>query len=165
MSIQEGDLNFDFSGASDVIKFDDGRTHVKSSIKPVDFVIEYPDFYRFVEVKDPDVPGASKIGAFEEKLKSGELIQGLARKYRDSIFFHRFQNHTHKDIEYIVLLSMRALDDAQLLTITDQLQKSIPWSHQSWGETKSASACVILNMTQWKKCFGNNSVWRRGEAP
>lgn len=163
MRLQERDLEFDFDGALAAINFDDGITHSSSSIQPVDFVIEYEKCYRFVEVKDPDEPGAVNIEAFRKKLKSGQLIRSLAGKYRDSLFFRSLQGNPRKDVEYVVLLSMSALDDALLLAKQDDLLRSIPFSHQSW-QCNSAAVCVILNMKQWKKRYGEHSIHRMSEA-
>lgn len=163
MKLSERDLQFDFTGALSAFKFDDGTTHSSSSIQPVDFIVEYTGCYRFIEVKDPDEPGAANVEAFKKKLKSGKLIRSLAGKYRDSLFFRGFQENKPKEIEYIVLLSMSALDDALLLAKQDELLRSIPFAHQNW-QRNSASACVILNMNQWKKRYGSNTVRRLSEA-
>lgn len=163
MKLQERDLEFDFSGAIRALKFDDGAIHASSSIQPVDFVIEFEDCFRFVEVKDPDEPGAVNVAAFREKLRSGKLIRSLAGKYRDTLFFRGFQEDSQKDVEYVVLLSMSALDDALLLAKQDELKRSIPFSHQTWNRN-SAAVCVILNMTQWKRRFGDESVCRLSGA-
>jgi hypothetical protein len=163
MKLQERDLEFDFEGAVEAVKFDDGKTHTFSSVQPVDFVVEYEDCYRFVEVKDPDEPGAANIEAFRVKLKSGKLIRSLAGKYRDSLFFRGFQKNPQKNVEYVVMLSMGALDDALLLAKQDELHRSIPFSHQSW-QCNSATVCVILNFNQWKKRYGDDSIRRLSEA-
>lgn len=163
MKLTEKDLEFDFTGALRAFKFDDRVTHSSSSIQPVDFIIEYADCYRFVEVKDPDKPGAEDVQAFRDKLKSGKLIRSLAGKYRDSLFFRSFQDNEHKEVEYVVLLSMSVLDDALLLAKQDELLRSIPFTHKSW-QRNSASACVILNMNQWKKRYGADSVRRLSEV-
>jgi len=163
MKLVELDLEFDFIGALTASKFDDGTTHTSSSIQPVDFIVEYEDCYRFVEIKDPDEPDAVNVEAFREKLKSGRLIRSLAGKYRDSLFFRGFQDNHQKDIEYVVLLSMSSLDDALLLSKQDELQRSIPFSHKSW-QRNSATACVILNMNQWKKRYGNESIRRLSDV-
>ena len=163
MKLQECDLEFDFSHALSAIKFDDGVTHAFSSIQPVDFIVEYDECFRFIEVKDPDAPGAANVAAFKDKLKSGKLIRSLAGKYRDSLFFRSFQDYPQKDIEYIVLLAMEALDEALLLAKQDELQRSIPLMHQAW-QRNSACACVILNMAQWKKRYGDMSIRRLSET-
>ena len=159
MKLIEEDLEFDFSGAQNAIKFDDGTTYATTSIQAVDFVVEYADSYCFIEVKDPDNPATVNVAAFNEKLLSGKLIRSLAGKYRDSLFSRYFQNTVNKKIEYIVLLSMAQLDDALLLAKQDELQKSIPVQHVSWL-APSASACVVFNVKQWKKHFGDSSIRR-----
>ena len=58
---------------------------------------------------------------------------------------------------------MGALDDALLLAKQDELQRSIPFSHKSW-QRNSAAACVILNMNQWKKRYGNESIRRLSDV-
>lgn len=163
MRLAEGDLEFDFTGALSAIKFDDGITHASTSIQPVDFVVEYADRYLFIEIKDPDTPRAINVDAFREKLRSGKLIRSLAGKYRDSLFFRGFEGKENKKIEYIVLLSMSVLDDNQLLTRQDELHKSLPFSHEKW-EGNSAAACVILNIRQWKRRYGDTSVKRLSDV-
>jgi len=159
VTLKEQDLEFEFTGSLNENNFDDGITHSSSSIQPVDFIVEYNDCYRFIEIKDPDIPNSQNIESFKEKLKSGQLIRSLAGKYRDSIFFHRNQSKKEKEIEYIVLLSMNSLDDALLLAKQDELIRSIPINHKDW-QNKSASKCAILNINQWKKHYGENSVRR-----
>lgn len=161
--LTEIDLEFDFSDAIDAIQFDDSAYHAGSTIKRVDFIVEYDDCYRFIEVKDPDVPGAADQAGFLAKLRSGQLVQSLSGKYRDSLFFRNIQKKTDKKIEYLILLSMASLDEALLLTKQDELHRSIPLSHSDWSED-CAAVCVILNMDQWKRRFGENSIRRMSEA-
>jgi hypothetical protein len=136
--LSEKDLEFDFSGAAKAVKFDDGIA---------------------IEIKDPDEPGAANIEAFREKLKSGKLVRSLAGKFRDSMFFRVIQGVDKKPVEYIVLLSMEALSDADLLTKTDQLKRCIPIEHTYWPDD-CATSCVILNVRQWKRIFGDESLRR-----
>jgi len=159
----ERDLEFDFAGAERAEKFDVAEIHASSSIQTVDFIVEYADCYQFIEIKDPDEPGAADVQAFKDKLKSGQLIKSLAGKYRDSLFFHRFLDHDEKNVEYIVLLSMKELDDAQLLSKLDELHRSIPYAHPLW-QRNSAAVCVILNVAQWKKRFGPASIRRLSDT-
>ncbi|WP_028584969.1 hypothetical protein [Desulfogranum mediterraneum] len=157
--LTEIDLEFDFSDAIDAMQFDDPAYHGGNTIKRVDFIIEYENLYRFIEVKDPDIPGVANRDGFLTKLRSGQLIQSLSGKYRDTLFFRSVQNKADKKIEYIVLLSMARLDAALLLNKQDQLHRSIPLSHSDWP-ADSAAVCVILNMEQWKRRFGDNSIRR-----
>jgi hypothetical protein len=157
--LSERDLEFDFAAALKAVKFDDGITHAKSSVQAVDFIVEHADRYTFVEVKDPDEPGAANVEAFREKLKSGQLIRSLAGKFRDSLFFRVIQGVEKKPVEYIVLLSMAALTDADLLTKTDELKRSLPIEHSDWPEN-CATSCVIMNVRQWRRKFGDESLKR-----
>lgn len=159
----EKDLEFDFSDAITAFQFDDDVTHGNSSMKRVDFIAEYDDFYRFIEVKDPDIPVSNSSEVFLEKLRSGKLISDLAGKYRDSHLFRVLANKADKPFDYVVLLSMSELDDALLLTKQDQLHRSIPFTHNDWG-APPARSCVILNLEQYKAQFGENSVHRISEG-
>jgi len=161
--LTELDLEFDFSDAIDAMYFDDDEYHSKNTMKRVDFIVEYEEFYRFIEVKDPDIPNAKSREKFLVKLGSGQLIQSLSGKYRDSLFFRSVQKKIDKKIQYIVLLSMASLDAALLLTKQDELHKSIPLSHSDWSND-SAAVCVIFNLNQWKKFFGEKSVKRLSEG-
>jgi len=161
----ELDLEFDFSDAIDAIQFDDNATHGNSCMKRVDFIAEYEGFYRFIEVKDPDDPAASNPQAIVQKFRSDELIRSLAGKYRDSLLFRILSNKCSKDMHYVVLFSMASLDPALLLSKQDALHRELPLNHNDW-EIPAAKSCVILNLEQYKRHFGENSVRRisDGEA-
>jgi len=161
--LTELDLEFDFNGSIEAIKFDEDSNHLGNTIKRVDFVVEYDDCYRFIEVKDPDIPGATDIDGFISKLKSGKLIQSLSGKYRDTLFFRTIQKKADKKIEYIVLLSMSKLEAPLLMNKQDELHRSIPFQHSDWS-SNSVAVCVILNMQQWKKRYGENSIRRLSEG-
>lgn len=128
-------------------------------MKRVDFIVEYEDFYRFFEIKDPDAPTASNPRAIVNKLRSGALINSLAGKYRDSLLFRVLANKCNKDIHYVVLLSISSLDPASLLIKQDALKNEIPINHNGWV-LSAAKSCVILNLEQYKKQFGESSVRR-----
>lgn len=158
-TVQELDLELSFPEANDVIRFDKDDYHGASTIQRVDFIAEYEDRYIFIEIKDPDAPTAKNVPAFVEKLNSGKLIQSLAGKFRDTLFFRSLQGKVDLSVIYVVLLSMKSLDAALLLAKQDQLKKSIPLRHSDWARDCAAS-CIILNVEQWKKLFGDHSVKR-----
>lgn len=158
-TLVELDLEFDFSDAIEAIQFDDVATHGNSGMKRVDFIAEYEDFYRFIEVKDPDDPSASNPNAFAQKLRSDELIRNLAGKYRDSLLFRILSNKCNKDMHYVVLISMASLEPALLLSKQDALNREMPINHDDWAMS-AAKSSIILNLEQYKKHFGKNSVRR-----
>ena len=162
-TIQEGDLLFDVTSAANAEKFDDNKLHGnKSTIKRVDYIIEHNEEYIFLEIKDPDMPGAANPEHFKEQLTSGNLIPDLASKYRDTLFFTSLRKEYEKRIAYVVLICMNSLDDALLLAKTDALKGAIPMAHKSWTQD-SLHSCVILKMDAYKKAFGNDSVWRASD--
>ncbi|OUS21260.1 hypothetical protein A9Q95_07025 [Rhodobacterales bacterium 59_46_T64] len=158
-TVQELDLELSFANAKAVIRFDDNAYHAGSTIKRVDFIAEYDAYYLFVEVKDPDDPTAVKPEALAQKLNNGELVQSLAGKFRDTLFFRLAQGKNDLRVSYVVLLSMKSLDPALLLTKQDQLRRAIPIRHADWADDCAAS-CIILNVEQWKRQFGEQSLRR-----
>lgn len=160
-TVTEADLELTFAGAKAVIHFDDDTYHAGNTIKRVDFIVEYDDRHVFVEIKDPDIPAAINPAAFVEKLKSGELIQSLAGKFRDTLFFRSAQGKSNIDIpvSYLVLLSMSSLESALLVSKQDELKRSIPIRHQHW-KFDCAANCIILNFDHWRRNFGDNSIRR-----
>jgi len=165
MPFIEKDLEFNFAGSIQALQFDDTTFHGHSSMKRVDFITEHDDFYRFIEVKDPDIPAATEQNKadFLQNLQSGKLINSFAGKYRDSLLFRNLEGKTDKPVDYIVLLSMSTLDPAMLINKIDTLHREIPINHNSWPNS-SARSCVILNLEQYKTRFGEASVRRISES-
>jgi len=157
--VYELDLALTFKGANAVVHFDDSSYHVSSTIQRVDFIVEYDAYHVFLELKDPDTPTAQNTPAFIQKLNSGKLIQSLAGKFRDTLFFRTMQGKTDILVVYLVLLAMRSLDAALLVTKQDELKRSIPIRHADWTRNSTPS-CVILNAEQWKAKFGDESIRR-----
>ncbi len=162
-TVQEFDLELTFPGATNVVHFDDDHYHASSTVQRVDFIAEYDEQHLFIEIKDPDVPTAANPAAFVQKLNSGKLVQSLAGKFRDTLFFRSAQGKNDRKVRYLVLLSMNSLDNALLLSKQDELRKAIPIRHADWAEDCAAS-CIILNFEQWKRQFGDQSLRRISEA-
>lgn len=79
--LAEEDLEFDFSDARQAFRFDCDDLHGASSkAQRVDFIAEYDDHYLFIEVKDPDNPGASNPEAFMAKLRNQKVREKLSWK-------------------------------------------------------------------------------------
>lgn len=162
-TLQEEDLIFDISSSINAEKFDDNAIHgASSTMKRIDFIIENKDNVIFLEIKDPDMPGAANPKKLKQDLQGGSLIPELAGKYRDSLLFTRLRGGFEKPINYVVLISMASLDDALILNKTDVLRSAIPISHEQWDQD-CAYSCVILKLDAYKKAFGDGSVWRASD--
>lgn len=157
--LAEGDLEFDFGTAIEALRFDDDALHGQSTMKRVDFIAEYDDRFLFIEVKDPDNPAASNPEAFKTKFLTGNLVPELAGKYRDSLWFRALCGKVSKPVHYVVLLSMSSLEPALLLSKQDELHRSLPITHKDWS-IPFATACVVMNLDQYKRQYGANSVRR-----
>lgn len=164
--LTEDDLEFDFSDANQAIRFDCDTVHGDTSkAQRVDFIAEYDDHYRFIEVKDPDQPGASNPQAFFEKLRNQKLEKSLAGKFRDTLFFRHLtsEHNQNKSIKYVVLLSCTALEPAMLMAKQDLLFRDIPLENPAWWNNRVAD-CILVNLQQYKLLFGENSVRRISEG-
>ena len=160
----EDDLEFDFSWADTSENYDCDIKHSGHAMKRVDFIAEKSNKCFFIEVKDPDHPkGARYINSNKEKFLSGNLVPDLASKYRDSLWFKTLSNQAQKKLHYVVLFSMKSMEPALLMARSDALKKAIPLSHKDWV-MDMASSCIILNIDQYKKQFGENSVRRLSES-
>jgi hypothetical protein len=160
LDAKDGDLYFDFPDAVSQEPFDDEATFGSTTIQAVDFIVDFETHYVFIEVKDPDKPLAANPAAILAKLKDGKLIWKLAGKYRDSRFFFEFQQRPRKPVHYVVVLSWAKLEKALLLAKTDELKRAIPISHSS-HRFPCLDHCIILNLDQFKKRFGEGCVWRK----
>lgn len=157
--LRENDLEFYFESAVEAIVFDDNELHKGNSIKRVDFIVEFNDRFDFIEVKDPDIPSAANPAAFKDKLMNGNLIPDLASKFRDTVWFRTHSEKVNKPIHYVVLISMESLEPALILSRLDHLKSCLPIRHNDWPEP-SVRSCVILNLEQYKKRYGQDSVRR-----
>lgn len=128
--LQEGELEFDFKNALKGRKFDDPKTYrLSHCMKSVDFIVEFPDKYLFVEVKDPQQSGVTEDRRQKwcKKLTSGKLDQDLKYKYRDSFLYEwGLERGDDKPILYAVLIGLDTLDDALLLRRQEALCKALP---------------------------------------
>lgn len=154
MTLTKNDIEFDFDSAIDAMMLGSEATGKHSNIRLVDFVVEFDDRYLFVEV----------IGTQNKKSQndwraftSEKLCNTLARKYRDSVFFYLFGRTGRKEIEYSVLFVPTEVEPVLIMALQDELKRRIPVSHPLW-EKESSLSCTIMNMAQWEKRYGEDSV-------
>ena len=160
VTLEEQDLRISIASAINGEVFDRDEIKRGTSLQPVDLIFELEDYYLFIEVKDPDIPGASNPEKFRTDLKSGKVIRKVAGKFRDTTFFWRNQGKGDKPIKYMFLLSMASLDAALLSNKQDELRKSMPSSHGLWD---NEATCVIMNAKQLERKFGKGAIVRISE--
>ena len=167
VSIREGQLEFTFTDALEVFKFDDPQTHQFSDMKAVDFIVSFPAYYLFVEVKDPDQvidadPRSSQnLESFREKLESGTFEKSLKYKYRDSFLYQWASEKTDKPIKYIVLIEMRQLDSRAYQIWTDKMKRILPVNGPTRWTRQIVDDALVVNMRKWNQIGEFGSVSRR----
>jgi len=166
MKLTEGSLEFEFKNAINGFKFDEmdnsssnyhGLSHC---MKGVDFVIEFDDYWLFVEVKDPDHPDTTeeRVNKFKEKAISGSLISDLVLKYRDTFLYHWAENKTEKQIMYVCLIT---LECALISKLMSDLKRQLPeGSPNTRWKRPIAQSSVIANIDTWNASFKQWSVNR-----
>ncbi len=164
MTFTEGDLRIDFSGATGGRKFDGPDHRLSHCMKAVDLVVELPDHYLFVELKDPQNPRATPLRRrdFAAELNSGELDADLKQKYRDSWLYEWASGRAEKPIDYLVLVALDTLDETQLLTRTEALARNPPQNgpdDQPWRR-RIVRICAVVNLNSWNQRFPQHPVSR-----
>lgn len=155
MTFTEGDLQIDFRGAVHGRRLDSPGHGLSHCMKAVDFVVELPDHYLFVELKDPQNPRATARARkeFVGKLSSGELDQDLKYKYRDSFLYEWASRRANKPIDYLVLIALSTLDEAHLLIRTEALARNLPKNgpgNRPWLR-RIVRACAVFNVESWNR--------------
>jgi hypothetical protein len=166
MDLIEGNLKLNLDGDLIGFKFDDKHLHGLSyCMKAVDFIVRSneEEFYYFIEFKDPDNPKAhgKDIRKFMKEFIAGKKDDELVKKFRDTFLYQYGMNCLDLPIRYCVLVASKALDNALLLTRTDDLKRKLPVSKplEVW-EKEIASDCIVLNIESWNRHFSDMQVER-----
>ena len=156
-TLSEGDLRLTLPGQVAGRKFD-GAAHRLShcGLKAVDWILELPGRIYFVEVKDPEAPGAKEhkqSNHFLQGFLAGSLTPDLVAKFRDSFLYEWACDRTGKPISYCVIVASGILDDAQLLTRTDDLKRMLPVGAPADWTRPIAHDCYVVNVAKWNEVF------------
>ena len=136
-------------------------------MKAVDFVVELPDCYRFIEIKNP-ARGSDPEASAEEYLgrfTSGKIDAPLFRKYRDSFLYEWAAGRADKPVDYLVLIALDTIDDAQLLDRQDQLHRLLPVrlpSGVAW-KRRFVRNCGVFDIASWNRTYPQYRVERVSE--
>ena len=153
--LQERSLQVTTEGEVDAWRFDDESHGLSHCMKAIDFIVEFPDRYLFLEFKDPQHPQAPQQDRdkFIREFQSGELDEDLKYKYRDSFLYEWAAGRVHKPVYYFVLIAADFLTHADLTTRTDALARILPlhgpssgsWTHQI------VENCAVFNLDSWNQ--------------
>ena len=133
----------------------------------VDWILDLPERIYFVEVKDPEDPEARRFSAANDFLQdflAGRLTRKLSAKFRDSFLYEWACDRVDKPISYFVIVASEALDDAQLLTRTDDLKRTLPTGTPASWSRAIAHGCIVFNISKWNEAFPEYPLSRLSAA-
>ena len=152
----EGDLKIEVKGVVDAWKFDEPARHgLSHCMKAVDFIVELPDSYLFIEFKDPQAPGARQQNQqiFFQRFQSGKIDTDFVYKYRDTFLYEWASGRAAKPIHFLVLVALNTLTSSELVRRTDALKEKLPLQRSSPGpfQRTFVQSCNVFNLTTWNQ--------------
>lgn len=163
-SFIERDLQITFNNVRSARKFDGPNHGLSHCMKAVDFIVELPDCYLYIEFKDPQDPEATddRRQEFDDTFRSGKLDPNLKYKYRDSFLYEWASGRADKPIHYFVLVALDSLDSAALLRRTDALKRQLPRRgprSRSWIRP-IVEHCEVFNIATWNNHLSDYPIIR-----
>ena len=153
--MQESNLQVTITGEVDAWKFDDESHGLSHCMKAVDFIVELPDRYLFLEFKDPKHPSAQQQSKekFIKEFKGGVLDEDLKYKYRDSLLYQWASARADKPVHYFVLVADDALTAVELTVRTDALARKLPLNGPGSGSWthRIVVSCAVFNIESWNR--------------
>lgn len=160
--LREGDLQIVIDDALNAWRFD-GESHgLSHCMKAVDFIVELPEMYLFMEFKDPEHPGTRPENRreFLREFESGEMDEELKYKYRDSFLYEWAAGRADKPVRFYVLVALEALTTFNLQARTQGLRSKLPVSGTSSWIRPIAEDCAVFNLSSWNERFPDFQVSR-----
>ena len=154
---QERNLQVTFVDEVDAWKFDDESHGLSHCMKAVDFIVELPDSYLFIEFKDPEHPDAPQANrdSFIQEFTGGKLDEDCKYKYRDSFLYEWASGRVDKPVHFFLLVADESLDDVQLTTRMDALARVLPLNGPKSGvwTKRIVEGCAVFNIASWNRHF------------
>ena len=162
--LQERNLQITIEGEVDAWNFDSESHGLSHCMKAVDFIVELPGHYLFMEFKDPQHPDAPQENRdrFIQEFKGGGLDEELKYKYRDSLLYEWASGRADKPIHYFILIADDALTDAELMTRADELERKLPLNGPDSGvwTKRIVESCSVFNVESWNRLLSRYPINR-----
>ena len=160
----EGDLQITVSDAVSVRKFDDDAHGLSHCMKAVDFIIELPDRFLFIEFKDPDAPNIPPPdrAEFVESLIAGRRDEDFKYKYRDSFLYEWAAGRADKPVYFLALIAQHDLSPGDMTRRTAALEQILPLrlpESVTWTRP-IVDGCGVFNIATWNRYFPDYPVTR-----
>jgi hypothetical protein len=170
--LTEQELEFDFRAAITSAQLDEPGNHsMAHCMRTVDFLVEWPDEFWFVEIKDPSHSGIPRnlrtqkiIRAFVDKIQNRRLFSNeLGPKLKDSFLYLYLSNRLpSKTMRYAVLLAVPVFDPALMLFAADELKISaclLGPDSSAWGN-HYVEDVLVFNEQSWNDSLPDCPVRR-----
>jgi hypothetical protein len=171
-TFMEEDLQMEIKGVVDARKFDDSSHGLSHCMKAVDFIVEHPNRYLFIEFKDPQDPSipAQNQSQFVQNFQRGKIDEDLKYKYRDSFLYEWAAGRVDKPVDYLILIALDSLTVTELGTRTVELQRKLPLQMPKSGSwiRPLVRSCTVFNIAAWNRKFSDLTITRlsaRRQAP
>lgn len=158
----EDNLQVTFNSVVCARKFDDSGHGLSHCMKAVDFVIELPNRYLFIEFKDPENPNipTSHRAAAIQNLQKSKFDEDLKYKFRDTFLYEWAAGRADKFVDYFVLI---AVEDKPLLSRRlEALERNLPVklpASVTWTRP-IVDRCGVFNIADWNATFPDYPVTR-----
>ena len=157
-------FKLDFTDAKSAFKFDDSHN---LPMKGVDIVVEFPEAFVFVEIKDEFEPELYNVkfegNESEEEIKSRRShyrwLKGyLKYKYRDTYLYRHAEGNVGKKIHYICLINF---ETPLANHLAKELRRDLPLglAGSKW-KNEIVNSCQVVNEDRWKTSFPKWSIER-----
>ncbi len=164
-TFSEEDLELEVRRVVDARKFDNSPSHgLSHCMKAVDFIVERPDSYLFIEFKDPQDPKAKAQARkeFSRNFKRGKLDEDFKYKFRDTFLYEWAAGRVDKPVDYLMLIALDSLTVTELGTRTVELQRKLPLENPNPGMwiRPLVRSCTVFNIASWNSKFSDLTVTR-----
>jgi hypothetical protein len=167
--VREGELQFEFFGASSVERLDVQGQPRPQGMALVDFVVEESSRTLLIEIKDPSqqpVPERERQ-RFTRAMQHQTLIyEELVPKARDSYTFLHLMERATQPFVYVVVLGLErlAVDPALLSNFKDRLLQRLRHEAQDPWQRHYIADCVVVRPATWSIHFPAYALSRSAQS-
>lgn len=165
MNVDADGYRFTFPGALEAYVFDETDsakpTFHGAPMKAVDVMVELPDVYLYIEIKDYDDPAIYDVryAGNDDEIKRHRQdgfrwLKGyLKYKYRDTYLYRVAEYKVDKPVHYICLVNF---DNALNNILKKELRRDLPVGNycRRWY-IAIATSCQVVNFDKWNSNFPN----------
>ena len=167
--MREGELQFEFSGATSVERLDVQGQPRPQGMALVDFVVEENSRTLLIEIKDPSqqpVPETERRRFIRDMQHQTLIHEELVPKARDSYTFLHLMERDTQPFVYVVVLGLDQLtvDAALLSNFKDRLLQRIRHESQDPWQRHYVTDCAVVIPATWSTHFPEYALSRSAHS-